>query len=81
MDSQAREDFDRANPISAPRRHPTSLEYVVEVSAGYEVVFAAHEVLDLRNEDDGTLVVETTDDETKFYPGVLVRWFMRESTP
>lgn len=57
------------------------MEYVVEVQAGYEVVFAQAEVTDFRFESDGTLVIETGDEETKFYPGVLVRWYQREAAP
>lgn len=53
------------------------MEYVVEVRAGYEVVFDQAEVTDFRFESDGTLVIATAKDETRFYPETLVRWFQR----
>lgn len=56
------------------------MEYVFEVAAGYEVVFAQEEVVAVEKRADDVWVVDTGADETLFYPGTLVRWFLREAT-
>lgn len=56
------------------------MEYVFEVAAGYEVVFAQDEVVSLEKRADDVWVVDTGADETLFYPGTLVRWYLREAT-
>lgn len=79
MDRQAREDFDRLNPIDPPQPlAPVGLEYVVETPDGVEYLFDFDEVEEIDIRESGALVVTCYDVATSqaFAPAAWTRLYV-----